>query len=97
MGKALFPSFQPDQLQHIGHASADIPGGSTHHAHGESHVIIHVHVFDEAVILEHNAQGAPHLRQLVAPDLHHVKAVDDDPASIGPDLAGDQLHQTCLA
>ena len=26
-----------------------------------------------------------------------VKAVDDDPASIGPDLAGDQLHQTCLA
>ena len=82
---------QPHQLQHIGDAPAQLPGGGADGPHGKGQVLIHRLFLNEPEVLENDAQRPPHVGHLSRTDVVHVVAVHHQPPLCGGDLPGDQL------
>ena len=82
---------QAYQLQHVGHALPDFLLPGAHHTHGKCHVLVNCHFLNEAVVLEHHADGAAQIGNLPAANPLQGVAVDMNGAGGGLELSGNQL------
>ena len=73
-------------------ATRDLPLGDPAHAQAIADVGRHVHVREQRVVLEHDADFAPIRR-----DIRHSLAVDGDLAAVRHQEAGDEVEQRGLA
>ena len=83
---------QAHQLQYVGDALADLPGGSPHHPHDEGQVLLHRLFLDEAEVLKDDPQSPAHVGDLPGVDVVEIVAVDHEAAAGAGHLAGDELQ-----
>ena len=97
VGMAVGLILQTNQFQNIRNTFFDIPFSGADHTHGEGNIFINGHLFDQAVVLKHNANGAAQIGDLTLADPLQRITVDVNGTGGGLQLAGDQLDDGRLA
>src|SRR6056297_529853 len=97
LGHLLLPAQQAHLIQRGAHPSADLALAGAGDDQRQRHVLEHVAVEQQLVVLEHHADVAPVTRDATAPDLGEVLVVHHDAAPGGPLDQRDQLQQRALA
>src|SRR5450759_548363 len=91
-GELLGVLFEPDELHHVVHTTADLRAGDLPHAEAEGDVVPDGHVREQRVVLEYHPEPALLRRHVV-----HPPPVEPDAAARERQQPGDAVERRGLA